>query len=257
MMQRLIVLLLLIIGLTQLCGQSITSPAAQRNYDYRKALNNLLTKESSGLRNPDLYYNIGVNYYHLGQSGKATLYFLRALNLDSAHKPAQQNLEFIQSLDHETIKSPTRSFVSQVILRIYDNFSLNRLALLLLTLILMLALSAHWLLHYPTEKEKGLPVLVLGVVAFVFLLTATTYLVKHHRYSHNSKAVVISGSADIYASPNESRALQILPEASILQLQETSGSRTRVILADGFTGWMENNAFERVIQTKASLRRKQ
>jgi len=65
-------------------------------------LEQMLELERSGVQNADLYYNIGVGYWQTGQSGKANLYFLRALNLNSAHKAAAEI--WITSVDYHRTK---------------------------------------------------------------------------------------------------------------------------------------------------------
>ena len=44
-------------------------------------------------KNPDLFYNLGVEFFSRGEIGMANLYFLKALNINSAHSPARTNLE--------------------------------------------------------------------------------------------------------------------------------------------------------------------
>jgi tetratricopeptide (TPR) repeat protein len=75
-----------------------------------------MSKES----NPDLYYNLGVTYWQTGQSGMASLYFLKALHLDSAHKAARENLNYSIRLSKDRDLYPQRLFLVRVFLEVYD-----------------------------------------------------------------------------------------------------------------------------------------
>ena len=68
---------------------------------YQQTLQKLEAKAAHGVKNADLFYDMGVCHYQLGNTGKAVLYFLRALNLNSAHKQAKQNLLYIHNLHPE------------------------------------------------------------------------------------------------------------------------------------------------------------
>lgn len=67
---------------------------------YQQTLQKLEAKLHK-VKNADLFYDMGVCHYQLGNTGKAVLYFLRALNLNSAHKQAKQNLLYIHNLHPE------------------------------------------------------------------------------------------------------------------------------------------------------------
>jgi len=45
---------------------------------YQQTLQKLEAKAASGVKNADLFYDMGVCHYQLGNTGKAVLYFLRA-----------------------------------------------------------------------------------------------------------------------------------------------------------------------------------
>ncbi len=207
----------------------------------------LLQKDSDGLRNANLYYNIGVGYYRAGQTGKAMLYFLRALNLDSSHRQARANIDFIQSLFPQDQQPPPRPFLAQVIYSVYDFFSLNRLALAVLILALLVTLCLHWLFHYPPERERDFPALVLLILGLIFLGFGSTLFFKYNRYKHNTRAVVMGESARVYASRDGVKPLYELPEGYVVNLKVNGSQRSQVILADGSGCWVETARLERVV----------
>jgi len=214
---------------------------------YQQTLQKLEAKADSGVKNADLFYDIGVCHYQMGNTGKAVLYFLRALNLNSAHKQAKQNLLYIHNLHPELSPEPNRPFLVQLFLNIYDFFSLNRLAITLLILAILLTLSLHWLMHTPSEKERGLPILAVVITAILFIAFGSMLLVKNHRYRNDSRAVVIANVAPIYHTPESNNVLQTIPEGSVVVAIKTLGKKTQIILPDGTQGWVDSNSIERVV----------
>lgn len=214
---------------------------AASEFDQLKAL------EEQGLQNPDLYYNLGVTYWQLGQSGMANLYFLRALNLDSAHKLAKENLGFVTALSQDRQLYPQQLFLLRVFWEVYDYLNLNRMAILTLTLLLLSALSLSWLLHYDPDKERGLPSLIFGICLFL-LLSSTTFLgIKAYRQAHNSKAVLIQSQAELRAEPElKASRVAVIHEALILKVEASKPGWSLVRLPDGNSGWIESAAIAKV-----------
>ncbi len=215
--------------------------------DCRQILSKLQLKAESGIQNADLFYNLGVCHYHLGNTGQAVLWFLRAQNLNSAHTLAKQNLDYVHSLiPQESQKKPT-PYLTRLFLDIYDFFSLNRLAVITLILALLMSLCLHWLLHYPPEKERGLPILILSITGVLFLSFFSALLIKQHRFMNNHKAVVMRENTEVFATPSLQRRLEILPEGYILKVKEAPDSLSQVILGEGTNCWVRSANIESVI----------
>lgn len=228
--------------------------AATARTDYARILTRLQALERSGVENADLYYNLGVCHYQLGDSGQAVLWWLRALNLNSAHRAARENLSYIESTQPTGAPPPQRPFLARLTLNIYDFFNLNRLALIFLILFLLSALALIWLINYPPQKEHGLPILVLGVLLFLLLLFGGTLLAKNYRRRHNPRAVVCSGTAEVYAAPRAARAVQYLAEGAVVLLRRGEKGWSQVILADGSGGWMRGSSLQRVVPERGADR---
>ncbi|MCB5271459.1 MAG: hypothetical protein LHW56_06405 [Candidatus Cloacimonetes bacterium] len=220
----------------------IFSPLAASEYDELKDL------EDQGIQNADLYYNLGVTYWQLGQSGMANLYFLRALNLDSAHKPAKENLNYVISLSQDRELYPQHLFLLRIFWEAYDYMNLNRTAILTLVLLLISALSLFWLLHYDREKELELPSLVLGICLFLLLSSSTILGVKAYRQAHNKKAVLIQNVAELRTTADyKANRVAVIHEALILIVEESKLGWSLVRLPDGSSGWLEDADLKRVM----------
>ncbi len=250
---RSLILISILLALAAMLAGQTTTP--QPKADYAQTLRQLLPLAEGGRHNADLYYNIGVCYYHLGQPGRAALWWLRAQNLDSSHRQARENLAWLAAYNGDAIKAPERPFLVQLLFNIYDFFSLNRLAAIFLILGLLCTLSALWLMHYPLDQEHGLPVLVLGITLLLLLTSGGALWQKNRRHRHNDKAVILQEAAPFYGSNTEARPAQFLPEASIVEVKQTGQLRSQLILPDGRIGWVDNAALERVVPQRATARR--
>ncbi len=251
-MKHLLVILLLVVAPLAAQGtpdslQTLPSPAPLNSQtDYAATLARLAPLVEKGVRNADLYYDLGVCYYHLGNRGQAVLNFLRALNINSAHPQARENLIYIHALDPSLPREPQQPYLVQLFLNIYAFFSLNRLALTVLVLALLTTLSLHLLFHYPPDRERGLPVLLVLIFGILLLGFSGALLVKHHRWLHNPKAVVLT-SAELRTAPASGRMLKELSPASTVTVKAAAGAQFQVVLPDGLSGWISRQAVELVV----------
>lgn len=197
--------------------------------------------EESGVPNPDLYYNLGVGYWQTGQSGMATLYFLKALHLNSAHKLARENLEFCLGLSRDRELYPQHLFLVRVFLEAYYFMNLNRMAVTSLILLLLSALCLLWFINYDPDKERALPGLILGIALALLITTVTFTGIKAYRRSHNRQAVLVASSAELKAEASDSaRRIAQINEGIILEIRVVEADRVLVSLPDGQSGWVKS-----------------
>lgn len=218
---------------------------------YASEFQRLKMVEERGIQNPDLYYNLGVTYWQTGQSGMATLYFLRALNLNSAHRPARENLDYAVNLSQDRELYPDRLFLVMAFLNAYDFMNLNRLAVLSLMLLILSAICLLWYVNFDPEKERALPGLILGIL-LVLLLTAVAFTgFKAYRLRNNKQAVLIESSAELRAEADvSSRRIAQIHEGIILEVRRTQDEWSRVSLPNGQTGWIQSDLLMRVKQPR-------
>jgi hypothetical protein len=254
-MKNILIVSLFLMLIILLNAQTTSSPTSfTSKTDYATIINGLLKQVEAGKENADLYYNIGVCYFELGHTGKAVLWFLRAQNLNSNHHQAKDNLEFLDRLHQSDQKTLSRPFLTVLFLNIYDFFTLNRLAITVLILSFLFTLCLLWLLFYPEDKERGLPILTLSIVFVLLLVFSVTLIVKNDRYIHNTKAVVMQEGTALFASPGSVSQIQVLSEGTIVQIRQSGKEMDTVVLQDGTGGWIKKSQLERVVpRNKASL----
>jgi tetratricopeptide (TPR) repeat protein len=74
-----------------------TANAAFESREYAQAVSDYSDLIAAGKVSPDLYYNLGVSEYRLGNLGNSVLWLRRALLLDRGLDEAGQNLEFLRA----------------------------------------------------------------------------------------------------------------------------------------------------------------
>ena len=214
-------------------------------------LEELLSIAANGTRNADLYFNIGVCYFEAGRPGKATLYYLKALGIDSAHKEARDNLNYLQDLLFMGSASNTRPFLERLLVRIYDFFSLDRLAMLCLLFALFTVFALHWLLHYPADRERALPLLVVMACVLLLLGSVVVLLVKQHRISTNAAAVVVEADAPLYESADLNQPSdRVAIEGTIVHVLASEGRFVKAQTSDNTIAWMRAIDLDLVVEDR-------
>ncbi len=219
-----------------LIAAMLLMPLFSSEYEKLKAM------EDSGVQNADLFYNLGVTHWQLGDSGLAVQYFLKALNIDSAHSGARANLNYVTGLSEDRELYPKHGFLLRLTLQSYDFLNLDRLALISIILFFIFALSLSWLLFYDEEKERALPELITGITLLIFLIFAGLSGVKYYRFKNNNKAVMIEERADMMTEPRaDSRRIAVVHEACILVVEKQQDDWALVRSPDGKSGWVQSS----------------
>ncbi|NLN85078.1 MAG: hypothetical protein GX135_03095 [Candidatus Cloacimonetes bacterium] len=254
-MKKLLFVLALLCASLFLPAQTITalddslSQTPAVNAEYFQTLEKLDKIAAQGVRNADLFHDIGVCHFHLGEQGEAVLWFLRALNLDSAHKPSRQNLEYISSSLPSEQEETHEPYLVQLFLGIWNFFSLNRLAIVVLILAVLTTLSLQLLFFYPPQKERGLPVLAVMICVILLLVSGIALGVKNHRHRHNSKAVVLR-EAELKTQAKNGKAFRVLSPGTVVETKQNGSATMQVILPDGVGGWLDKKDVELVVPQK-------
>ncbi len=245
-MKRLIVIILLSLSLSALL-HGVTA-SGKENVDYRAKLEELQKIAKTGVNSPDLYYDMGVCQARLNQEAPALISFLRCVNLDSAHRDARSNIAYLTALSKDSQLYPRQQFIAEMLLNVYDWFSLNRTAVFLLLFLLLTGLCLHWLLHYHQEREKGLAVLLLTLSMMLLITFCILLGTKSYRMNHNHKAVITAGTAQLREEASAvSRIIRDIHQGLIVRVTEKRGDELRIVLPNGNVGWVMNTELEMVL----------
>ncbi len=222
--------------------EDATSPAPAKE---QLLLSKLEQLEKDGIQDADLYYDMGVCHQGLGNIGFATLYYLRALDLDSAHHNAQHNLKVLKELNPEAFE-PEGLYLIELLKKIIAWMNYPRLAVLILIFGLFSVLCLHWLIHLKPEAEKGPPVLFLSLSSICLLVLILAVPFKWHAAKNDDRAVVITAQAMTYDDEKATEPGTAIAIASIVKILQQQGAMYQVRTPASTTKWMHGNELKKV-----------
>jgi tetratricopeptide (TPR) repeat protein len=251
-MKRILLLILFLLVILQLFSVTKNTVAQQANAAYVKkqfsqALALYEKAESQGIQNADLYYNMGNCYYRMQKLGGAILYYKRALRINSAHASAQRNLQLALTLTRDQQYRVQSGFIGNVIVKILNFLTLNRLAFLIL---LFLALSTgllHYIWFWHSGEERHLAVFILIILLVFFTISITIGIVKYHEYASHKDAVLVIPSEVGYSGPGTDFArVFTIHEGMIFSIEKEEDNWNQVKLPNGLGGWIPNTSSVRI-----------
>lgn len=200
-----------------------------------------------GYTSADLYYNLGNAYYRDGQMGRAILNYNRALRLRPSMTDAKENLALAESKTADRITQLPQLFIVRWVNSLTRHVSPSawRTVLVLLTALLAAAVVL-FVLGRSIGMRKGA---FIGIVVAAVLWVAVLALCigsSRHRNAH-SEAVVMDAAVTVKGSPEwQSVDKLILHEGTTVTILEELSSWYKIRIADGTTGWCEQQAVERI-----------
>lgn len=211
-----------------------TANAAFESREYAQAVTDYSDLVTAGKISPDLYYNLGVAEYRVGNLGEAILWLRRASLLDRGLDEAHQNLEFLRA------KIAFLEFGDSK----FDRFLRGlapiwmRLALASCWWLAMIAVAAALVIR----RLRGYRTTLL--VSAVFLTAAGFGIGKVRDYYQNflapeSFAIVTSPAAVAVTAPApDSKKVIDLPPGSELRILEEAGPWSYVEIPGDLRGWV-------------------
>ncbi|GEM_PF-2947364 len=252
-MKRILILVCIVIATIALCAetpQELFTRATQA-YDqghYRDALGLFLELEDMGIVDTDLYFNLGNTYFRLHQTGRAVLYYKRALAVDPNNEHAANNLTLIAG----DLAKPAQAadadadYLSMRLRDLYEWLPLNALAVILTLLLAGVVAMLHWLFHRRQDRDRTVPVFVLGVVIVLWLGLGILALSRWHDYANRVfDQKVRTWTVVARRAPDAAAAARFTAHrGQALSVVSESGAWSRVMMADGREGWMPTAAWQ-------------
>ena len=117
-----------------LCAKKYDLSAANTAYqeqNYQQAEEEYMKLVSEGVKNFELFYNLGNTYFKLNDLGNARLYYEKAAKFEPLNTELNENIAMLMAniKDKEEVN---RSFVETLLRKIYFAFSINLLGIFVL-----------------------------------------------------------------------------------------------------------------------------
>ncbi|MFT5904943.1 MAG: hypothetical protein ACI9E1_000532 [Cryomorphaceae bacterium] len=195
----------------------------------------------------DLLYNIGNCHQKLSQTGKAAVFYHRALLLDPYHSRAKHNLSLLQKQNNSVISKSfiisgsLQDWISVISLTTYYIiFSLSLWSILLAFLYIRIL-----------KPQKNISI-ILTLAMLVFFTAAIS---GYGYYKHPDKEkitglpfAVIAESSSLTEQPiAESKNITTATAASECHILSSRGTYTYIKLADNTKGWIRSEDLIRVV----------
>jgi tetratricopeptide (TPR) repeat protein len=215
--------------------------------EFDKALEAYTNLTERGIENANLYYNIGNCHIRKNRLGLAILNYKKALRLNSAHKEASNNLQFALSLTKDKQAEENPGFITGIWQRVFAFFNINTAAIVTLILFLIIIADLLIILLRFRHREKSIPVFVLTVFLFFFVLSMMITIARVSSYNSDKPAVLMAESAVGHSGPGDdfSRVFTI-HEGMSLSLEEFQKGWALVKLPNGLGGWIPDDTFLKV-----------
>ncbi|BCU79770.1 tetratricopeptide repeat protein [Luteolibacter sp. LG18] len=223
--------------------------SAYDSAEYEKAIQTWLDAGPFDRLSADTLYNIGNACYRLGAPGHAALYYRRALQKDSSHAEALQNLRFIERKNGAvTVKWKEYQYaLAKIRLESWRNTLWTGAWMVVLGLLVCLA------------TRTGSKARVPAVAALIFgPMVAAVGALGWHYYPDDSRfapverqAVVVGEKATLHSEASRTSSEIIdAPAGSLCEIVKDRGNWLYVSFATKTHGWIPVENVEKIIPDK-------
>ena len=200
----------------------------------------------AGIRGSELYYNLASAYFKLGETGKAILFYERALKEDPSDKDVRYNLEFARGMTQDRIEDVPEFILKTWIKKATYLFSSDLWAVLS---ILFFAGALALLLLFLLGSSSGArrTGFFTGIAAFliaVFCFASASS--QRADASRKDEAIVMRPVSSVKSSPSSDSAkdLFILHEGTKVKILDEVDLWMNIELSDGRQGWIATKDIE-------------
>ena len=221
---------------------------ANRSYekrDYVKAVEDYVAILDMGLENGTLYYNIGNGFLKLGKVGYAILCYEKAGRLIPQDSDLKANLAYARSqVEAPAMAIPQENVILKGIKRLFEDFSLNMIALAALVLYLSVILIASFLMMSPAVRRFRF--FSLLIIAF-FLASLVGFGVRYYDEEILKHGIVVGREIECKYEPiDKSTTYYRLQEGNDVLVMKTRDGWRQIRRLDGKIGWVKKEAVEEI-----------
>ncbi|MCD6329288.1 MAG: tetratricopeptide repeat protein [Candidatus Cloacimonetes bacterium] len=241
-MKKIIFVLSIVLLITSLLSAKeydITAAnSAYQEQNYQKAEEEYMKLVTEGVKNFELFYNLGNTYFKLNDLGNARLYYEKAAKFEPLHRELNENIAMLLAgiKDKEEIK---RSFLETLLRKIYYKLSINLLGVLvLISFIIMMAFIVILIMSRNAILKRIVKILLV-IFAVIFFLVTVTEIMRIRDFYAKDSAVILGETVIAYSGPSEDFAqVFTIHEGLKVSIERFDNDWVLIKLPSGNGGWV-------------------
>lgn len=219
--------------------------AAYAKGDYVKAaqiFNSILSAdEVSG----EVYYNLANCYFKQDKLALAILNYNRALLLSPSDENIKYNLEIAETKTTNRIEQLPQFFLKKWVTTLSQLLSSNQWAVWALVM-MFIFLTSTIVFYFASRTWIRKSTFSMGLMSIVLFVVAVSFSSKQKRVVMDSNvAIVMQNAVAVKSSPSAGGTdLFVLNEGVRVEVKESIGEWSEVVVASGNSGWLQLSAIE-------------
>lgn len=215
--------------------------------DYKRAIeryNSIIDRDRYSVK---LYYNLANAYFKVGETGRAILYYNKALKLAPSNDDVRYNLAIAEAQTKDKIAVVPEFFLNRWMRGIRNSMSCT--AWSVLSLAAFAAVFAFALLFLLSGRIAVRKTGFYGALAalLAFVVTASFAIAERRDMLRREQAIVMSSAISVKSSPDRSATdLFVLHEGTKVRIATEIDGWYEIVIADGKKGWTESRNIEQI-----------
>ncbi len=214
---------------------------------YEEATASYLEIINSGYSSSELFYNLGNAYFRSNKTGKARLYYEKALLLSPQDPSIKANLDYIENFLPDKFEEVPVFFLRKWIINLRESLAPDNWAILsLIIFTVSFVLMVVFLFTKKISLKKntffsGISLFAISIICLIFAYSASENL------RNSNSAVLTVPSTVVKSAPRDSgKDLFIIHEGTKVWLEESTGEWQEIKVSDGRIGWLPSVAVEKI-----------
>ena len=239
------ILSILILIPLMLCAKEYDLTAANSAYqeqNYQKAEEEYMKLANEGVRNYELFYNLGNTYFKLNDLGNARLYFEKAAKFKPLDAELNENIAMLLASikDKEEVE---RSFIETLLRNIYYTFSINLLGVFVVIFFILMMAFIVLLIMSRGAVLKRIVKIFLVIFAVIFFLVTVIEIMRIRDFYADDAAVIIEETVIAYSGPSEDfPQVFTIHEGLKVSIERFDNDWVLIKLPSGNGGWILTSA---------------
>lgn len=245
MKKNIFILSILLLIPLLLCANEYDITAANSAYqeqNYQKAEQEYMKIVTDGVKNYELFYNLGNTYFKLNDLGNARLYYEKAAKFEPLNKELNENVAMLLASikDKEEVE---RSFIETLLRKIYYAFSINLLGVFVLISFILIMAFIVLLIMSRSAILKRIVKILLVIFAVIFFLVTVTEVMRIRDFYTDDFAVILDETVIAYSGPSEDFAqVFTIHEGLKVLIERFDNDWVLIKLPSGNGGWILTSA---------------